>query len=147
MSDLRELYQQLILDHNQNPRNFHRPEGTNREAHGHNPLCGDEIDLYLNLEDDIIKGIGFEGAGCAIFKASASIMTTIMKGKTKAEALELLTRFHQMATTGEGDPAKMGKLAALADVYKFPIRVKCAMLAWRTLEAGLKQKDVTISTE
>jgi len=147
MSDLRELYQQLILDHNQNPRNFHRPEGTNHEAHGHNPLCGDEMDLYLTLEDDVIADIGFQGSGCAIFKASASIMTTILKGKTKAEALELLTRFHLMATTGEGEPEQMGKLAALAEVYKFPIRVKCAMLAWRTLEAGLEEKDATISTE
>ena len=147
MDDLRELYQQLILDHNQNPRNFREIKGADRTAHGHNPLCGDDIDLYLTLENDVIRDIGFLGSGCAISKASASIMTTVLKGKTKAEALELLEHFHLMATTGEVDEAKMGKLAALADVYKFPIRVKCAMLAWRTLEASLEEQPETITTE
>lgn len=147
MDDLRELYQQLILDHNQNPRNFHQPEGANREAHGHNPLCGDDIDLYLTLDNDVIRDIGFLGSGCAISKASASIMTTVLKGKTKAEALELLEHFHRMATTGEVDADRLGKLAALADVHKYPIRVKCAMLAWRTLEAGLEQQPETVTTE
>jgi len=147
MYDLRDLYQQLILDHNQNPRNFREIKDADRTAHGHNPLCGDDIDLYLNLEDDVIRDIGFLGSGCAISKASASIMTTVLKGKTRAEARELLEQFHRMATTGEGDPDKLGKLAALADVYKFPIRVKCAMLAWRTLEAGLEERPDTITTE
>jgi nitrogen fixation NifU-like protein len=147
MSDLRELYQQLILDHNQHPRNFQEPEGANHKAHGHNPLCGDRIDIFLKLEDDVVRDIGFQGSGCAISKASASIMTTVLKGKTKAEALELLESFLHMATTGEVNTEKLGKLAALADVYKYPVRVKCAMLAWRTLEASLGEEAETISTE
>jgi nitrogen fixation NifU-like protein len=147
MDDLRDLYQQLILDHNQNPRNFKAVAGANRSAHGHNPLCGDEIDVTLLLEDDLVQDIGFQGSGCAISKASASIMTTVLKGKTKAEALELLDRFHHLATTGEGDAGQLGKLAALADVYKYPVRVKCAMLPWRTLEASLGAESDTVSTE
>ncbi len=147
MSDLRDLYQQLILDHNRNPRNFHPLEDADRESHGHNPLCGDEIDLYLKLEDDIIRDIGFVSSGCAISKASASIMTSVLKGRTRAEALQLLEEFHRMATTGEADTEKMGKLAALANVHKYPARVKCAMLAWRTLEAGLVERPDTITTE
>lgn len=147
MSDLRELYQQLILDHNQNPRNFGRPESTNRVARGHNPLCGDDLELYLAFEDDHILDIGFQGSGCAISKASASIMTTVVKGKTKTEALVLLERFHHMATTGEGDQESLGKLMALGDVYKYPVRVKCAMLAWRTLEAALAEQPETVTTE
>ncbi|MFB0515864.1 MAG: Fe-S cluster assembly sulfur transfer protein SufU [Candidatus Neomarinimicrobiota bacterium] len=147
MDDLRDLYQQLILDHNQNPRNFHEPEGANREAHGDNPLCGDEINLFIKLEDDVIRDIGFLGSGCAISKASASIMTTVLKGKTRAEALALLDRFHRMATTGEVDAEQLGKLAALADVHKYPVRVKCAMLPWRTMEASLEERQGIISTE
>ena len=147
MDDLRELYQQLILDHNQNPRNFREIKDADRTAHGHNPLCGDDIDLYLTLDGDVIRDVGFLGSGCAISKASASLMTTVLKGKTKAEALDLLERFHLMATTGEGDTDKLGKLAALADVYKFPVRVKCAMLAWRTLETSLEEQPETVTTE
>ena len=147
MSDLRELYQQLILDHNQNPRNFHELENASNHAHGNNPLCGDEIDIYLLLEGDVIKDVAFTGSGCAISKASASIMTTLLKDKTRTEALEILENFHHLATTGERPEGSMGKLEALADVYKYPVRVKCAMLAWRTLEAGLEQQSTTISTE
>ncbi len=147
MDDLRELYQQLILDHNQNPRNFREIKDADRTAHGHNPLCGDDIDLYLTLDGDVIRDVGFLGSGCAISKASASLMTTVLKGKTKAEVHKLLEDFHRLATTGEGDPNKLGKLAALADVYKFPIRVKCAMLAWRTLEASLEEQPETVTTE
>jgi nitrogen fixation NifU-like protein len=147
MDDLRDLYQQLILDHNQNPRNFKEVAGANRSAHGHNPLCGDELDVTVMLEDDMVQDIGFQGSGCAISKASASIMTTVLKGKTKAAALELLDRFHHMATTGEVDADRLGKLAALADVYKYPVRVKCAMLPWRTLEASLAAESDTVSTE
>ncbi len=147
MDDLRELYQQLILDHNQNPRNFREIKDADRTAHGHNPLCGDDIDLYLTLDGDVIRDVGFLGSGCAISKASASLMTTVLKGKTKAEARKLLEDFHRMATTGEGDPNKLGKLAALADVYRFPVRVKCAMLAWRTLEASLEEQPETVTTE
>ena len=147
MDDLRELYQQLILDHNQNPRNFREIKDADRTAHGHNPLCGDDIDLYLTLDGDVIRDVGFLGSGCAISKASASLMTTVLKGKTKAKARKLLEDFHRLATTGEGDPNKLGKLSALADVYKFPIRVKCAMLAWRTLEASLEEQPETVTTE
>jgi len=109
MNDLRELYQQLILDHNQNPRNFRTVEDANHQAYGHNPLCGDELVLTLKLEDDVVRDIGFQGSGCAISKASASIMTTVLKGKTRAEALDLLEHFHRMATTGEVDADKLGK--------------------------------------
>jgi nitrogen fixation NifU-like protein len=147
VNDLRELYQQLILDHNQNPRNFHKLENASHHSHGNNPLCGDEIDIYLLQEGDVIKDVAFTGSGCAISKASASIMTTLLKDKTRTEALEILENFHHLATTGERPEGSMGKLEALADVYKYPVRVKCAMLAWRTLEAGLEQQSTTISTE
>lgn len=147
MNDLRELYQQLILDHNQNPRNFHELENASHHARGHNPLCGDEIDVYLLLEGDVIRDVAFTGSGCAISKASASIMTTILKGKSRSEALEIFENFQHLATTGDRPEGSMGKLEALADVHKYPARVKCAMLAWRTLEAGLDQQSDTISTE
>lgn len=147
MNDLRDLYRQLILDHNQSPRNFGVLEGANRSAQGYNPLCGDEINVSAMLEGATIKAIKFEGAGCAISKASASIMTTVVKGKTVPEAREIMERFHRMATTGELDEQEMGKLAALADIYKYPARVKCAMLAWRTLSASLEQQDTPVSTE
>lgn len=145
--DLRDLYQQLILDHNQNPRNFGPLEDSNRNAKGHNPLCGDLIDITARVANDTIEDIHFEGSGCAISKASASIMTTLLKGKSPAEAKALLNKFHKMATTGEMDPDDMGKLAALADVYKYPARVKCAMLAWRTMAASLEGNDEPVSTE
>ncbi len=147
MTDLRDLYQQLILDHNQHPRNFGVLEGAGLRAQGNNPLCGDQLDLYLELGEDRIKDISFEGSGCAIFKSSTSIMTTVVKGKTRAEALEVFERFHRMATTGEMDSAEMGKLAALANVHKYPVRVKCALLAWRTLEAALQEQGEIVSTE
>ena len=147
MNDLRDLYQQLILDHNQSPRNFGVLEGANRSARGYNPLCGDEINVSAVLGSDIIKAIKFEGAGCAISKASASIMTTVVKGKTVPEARKVIERFHRMATTGEMNGQDMGKLAALADIHKYPARVKCAMLAWRTLSASLEQQHTPVSTE
>ncbi len=147
MTDLRDLYQQLILDHNQHPRNFGVLEGAGSTAKGDNPLCGDQLDLYLELEEDRIKDISFVGSGCAIFKSSTSIMTTVVKGKTRAEALEIFERFHRLATTGEMDSAEMGKLAALASVHKYPVRVKCALLAWRTLEAALQEQGEIVSTE
>ncbi len=147
MTDLRDLYQQLILDHNQHPRNFGVLEGAGPAAQGNNPLCGDQLDLYLELEEDRIKDISFVASGCAIFKSSTSIMTTVVKGKTRAEALEVFERFHRMATTGEMDSAQMGKLAALASVHKYPVRVKCALLAWRTLEAALREQGEIVSTE
>ena len=149
MSDLRELYQEVILDHSKRPRNFGRLEGANRKAEGYNPLCGDQFTVYLQLEDDVIKDVRFEGAGCAISKASASMMTASLKGKTKAEAERLFERFHQMVTGQDGkpDPAELGKLAVFAGVCEFPVRVKCASLAWHTLHAALEGKDEPVSTE
>jgi len=149
MSDLRELYQQLILDHSKKPRNFRKLEGANRTADGHNPLCGDEITLYLQVEDDVIRGIGFQGSGCAISRASASMMTDSVKGKTRAEAQRLFERFHDLVTgENEGrDPADLGKLAVFSGVKEFPVRVKCATLSWHTLRAALEGKGETVSTE
>ena len=147
MDDLRELYQELILDHNQSPRNFRELEHASCQADGNNPLCGDEITLFVELEGDRIKDIGFQGSGCAISKASASIMTMMVKGKSKDEALKIFDMFHRMIMTGEVDAGAAGKLAALANVYRYPARVKCAALAWHTLAAALEQKQETVSTE
>jgi nitrogen fixation protein NifU and related proteins len=150
MSDLRELYQEVILDHNKRPRNFQKLEGANRTAEGYNPLCGDQITVYLSVEDDVIKDISFQGSGCAISKASASLMTTSVKGKTQAEAEVLFDRVHTMLT-GERDttvdPHELGKLAVLSGVCEFPARVKCASLAWHTLRAALKGDGGTVVTE
>ncbi|MFQ5847868.1 MAG: Fe-S cluster assembly sulfur transfer protein SufU [Candidatus Methylomirabilales bacterium] len=150
MSDLRELYQQVILDHSKKPRNFQKLEGANRTAEGHNPLCGDQITVYVRLADDLIERIGFQGSGCAISKASASMMTDSVKGKTKAEAERLFEQFHELVT-GErdrgGDPDDLGKLAVFSGVSEFPIRVKCATLPWHTLRAALEGKGETVSTE
>lgn len=149
MSDLRELYQQVILDHYKRPRNFQKMERANRHAEGHNPLCGDEITVYLQMDGDVIKEISFQGAGCAISQSAASLMTTVLKGKTKAEAEELFKKFHDMVT-GEGagaDPMELGKLAVFCGVSEFPVRVKCASLPWHTLHAALEGKDDPISTE
>jgi nitrogen fixation NifU-like protein len=149
MSDLKELYQQVILDHYKRPRNFQRLQEANRHAQGHNPLCGDDVSVYLKMDGDVIQDISFEGAGCAISKASASMMTAALKGKTRAEAEELFTKFHQMVTGDDGapDPLELGKLAVFCGVSEFPVRVKCASLAWHTLRAALDGKDGTVSTE
>ncbi|MDZ4339811.1 MAG: SUF system NifU family Fe-S cluster assembly protein [candidate division NC10 bacterium] len=149
MSDLRELYQQVILDHSKKPRNFQKLDGANRTAEGHNPLCGDQITLYVQVEDDVIRRIGFQGSGCAISKASASMMTDSVKGKTTAEAQGLFERFHDLLTGkgGPGDPGDLGKLAVFSGVREFPVRVKCATLAWHTLRAALEGKGEPISTE
>jgi len=149
MSDLRELYQQVILDHYKRPRNFQKMECANRHAEGYNPLCGDEITVYLQMDGDVIKEISFQGAGCAISQSAASLMTTALKGKTKAEAEELFKKFHDMVT-GEGagaDPMELGKLAVFCGVSEFPVRVKCASLPWHTLHAALQAQDATVSTE
>ena len=150
MPDLKELYQQVILDHNKNPQNFHKLEDANRKAEGYNTLCGDRITLYVRLENDVITDVGFEGTGCAIFKASASLMTQALKGKTKAEAEALFEKVHRMLT-GELDPSangnQLGKLAVFSGVCEFPVRVKCATLAWHTLKAALEAKDEIVSTE
>ena len=147
MSDLRALYEEVLLDHNRRPRNFQkRPEGSNHHAHGYNPVCGDEFTVHLKVEDGIIKDVGFEGAGCAISTASASLMTEALKGKSEDEARALFRDFREMVTKG-GSEEELGKLAVFSGVREFPMRVKCATLAWHTFEAALDQKDGAVSTE
>ncbi len=140
MEDLRELYQQVILDHNKNPRNFRLMEPHTHEAEGDNPLCGDHINIYLQMEGDVIKDISFQGKGCAISKASASLMTGELKGKTIAEAEEIFEQFHQLVTDKNlvPDIDELGKLAVFAGVRSFPLRVKCASLAWHTMKSAVK---------
>jgi nitrogen fixation protein NifU and related proteins len=148
MSDLRELYQEVILDHNKRPRNYRTLDSPTRTAKGHNPLCGDRLTLYVNLEGDRIADVAFEGSGCAISKASASLMTEAVKGKGVADVTQLLERFQQMVTTEPTEPVSgLGKLNALAGVRQFPVRVKCATLAWHTLRAALQSPDAVVSTE
>jgi nitrogen fixation NifU-like protein len=147
MSDLSDLYQEVILDHNRRPRNFHALAEPSHSAEGYNPLCGDRLTLYLKLNGDTIEDMSFEGAGCAISKASASMMTDALKGRSIAEANALFERFHRMVTTPPHEPVEdMGKLSALAGVREFPVRVKCASLAWHTLKAALRHEQRT-STE
>jgi nitrogen fixation NifU-like protein len=150
MSDLRELYQQVILDHNRKPRNFRTLEGANRTAEGYNPLCGDQITLYLNVEGGVIKDAAFQGSGCAISKAAASMMTGSIIGKSEGETETLFRRVHAMLTAEpHGGPAAdgLGKLAAFAGVREFPSRIKCATLAWHTLQAALTGAAEPVSTE
>jgi nitrogen fixation NifU-like protein len=145
--NLRALYEEVILDHNRRPRNFrHLPPGSNRHATGHNPLCGDQLTLDLFIEDGIIKDVGFEGAGCAISTASASLMTESIKGKTVEEAGRLFQGVHDLLTK-QGAPGNVGKLEVLAGVREYPARVKCASLPWHTLEAALKNVAAAASTE
>jgi len=148
MSELGELYQQIILDHNRKPRNFQKLADANRTAEGFNPLCGDQIQLYVKVEDDQIRDIGFQGSGCAISRASASLMTSALKGKSAGEAEELFQRFHRLVTTDEeSDAAALGKLAVFSGVREFPARVKCASLAWHTLRAALQGQRDKVTTE
>ena len=141
---LNDLYQEVILDHNKRPRNFGPLEGATSEAKGHNPLCGDRLTLYLTLDNDRITDVGFEGSGCAISKASASLMTDAVKGHTVAEARSLFERFHHVVTTPPDRPVEdLGKLSVLAGVREFPVRVKCASLAWHTLKAALERHERT----
>lgn len=147
MSDLNELYQEVILDHNKRPRNFRTIEGASHHADGYNPLCGDKLSLTVKVDGDQIADVAFVGSGCAISKASASLMTDSLKGKSVAEARALFERFHRMITTPPDQPVEdMGKLSVLAGVREFPVRVKCASLAWHTLKAALERRDST-STE
>lgn len=150
MSDINDLYQQVILDHNKSPRNFRKMEDADRKAEGYNPLCGDEIMVYIKMEDGTIREVTFQGSGCAISKASASMMTASVKGKTPEEAEKIFDRVHKMLT-GELDPKAglegLGRLAALAGVCNFPARVKCASLSWHTLRAALKGEQGPTSTE
>jgi nitrogen fixation protein NifU and related proteins len=147
--DLRDLYQEVIFDHNRNPRNFRIIENASRAVEGFNPLCGDRLTLYLNIVSGIIEDASFQGSGCAISTASVSLMTEIIKGKTESEAEALFSQFHAMTTTeGEVDLEAVGKLAVLAGVKDYPARVKCATLAWHTLDTALKNEGQTsISTE
>jgi nitrogen fixation NifU-like protein len=148
--DLRELYQEVILDHGKNPRNHRFPEPHNHEGRGYNPLCGDKITLRLQLDGDVIRDIGFLGQGCAISQASCSTMTEALKGRTLAEAEKLFAKFHAMVT-GDGPSAddfdELGKLAVFAGVREFPMRVKCATLGWHTLQAALHDESGVAKTE
>jgi nitrogen fixation NifU-like protein len=141
MSDLRDLYQETILDHGRRPRNFRKLEHPTHEADGDNPLCGDKIHLYVELDGDVVRDISFEGAGCAISTASASLMTEALKGKKVAEAMALFRRMHDtvMGKDGDGD-VDIGKLAVFEGVREYPLRVKCATLAWHTLKSALEQQ-------
>lgn len=150
MSDLRDLYQDVILEHSKAPRNFHEMPAANRKAEGFNPLCGDRFTVYIDVENDSIRDISFQGSGCAISKASASMMTQTLKGKTTAEAEKLFGTFHKLVTgraEANDAPADLGKLAVFSGVSEFPMRVKCATLAWHTLHAALEGKQEAISTE
>ena len=152
MSDLRDLYQEVILDHSRSPRNFGGLETANRTAEGYNPLCGDRLNLYLSLDGDVVTDARFEGSGCAISTASASMMTEAVKGKTVQEATVLFERFHNLVTSdnsgtgGTGDDS-LGKLDAFAGVRRFPARVKCATLVWHTLRAAINDRDDVVTTE
>ncbi len=150
MSELRDLYQQVILDHHRAPRNFRPLPAASRTAEGRNPLCGDEVTLYVELAGGEIRDIGFQGSGCAISRAAASMMTASVKGRTTEEAERLFDRFHRMLTgDGAGDTAAadLGKLAVFAGVREFPARIKCATLPWHTLRAALAGEPSTVSTE
>ena len=148
MSELSELYQEVILDHNRQPRNFRALPGANRRSEGFNPLCGDRLTVYLVVADGVIADIGFVGSGCAISKASASLMTEAVKGRSVDEAEALFERFHRMVTAPPDAPVEdLGKLNALAGVREFPVRVKCASLAWHTLRAAVRASDQVVSTE
>jgi nitrogen fixation NifU-like protein len=149
MPDLRDLYQEVILDHYRQPRNFGRLAGANCSAEGFNPLCGDQLTLYLKLVDGVIEGVRFEGTGCAISTASASLMTEALKGKTKQEAQALFDGFHALLTGDHGADAAvpLGKLEVLSGVREFPLRVKCATLAWHALHAALHDENRPASTE
>lgn len=146
MSDLQELYQQVILDHNAHPRNFGPLANANCAAKGYNPLCGDKILVQVRLEDDTIREIHFEGSGCAISKAAASIMTTLVKGKTSAEALQFFDNFHKLLTSEENSPESIAELAVFAGVKEFPSRIKCATLAWHAMREALSGGEI-VSTE
>ena len=148
--ELKELYQQVILDHNKSPRNFRVIDNATQHAEGFNPLCGDHLDIYLIIEDGIVKDVSFKGEGCAISKASASVMTSVLKGKTIEEAEALFEKFHDLVTGklgGNLDLDELGKLAVFAGIQEFPVRVKCASLAWHTMMNALKGNKEKVTTE
>ena len=150
MSDLRELYQSVILDHNRKPRNFREPENANRCARGDNPLCGDKLMVFLTVEADVVTDAAFTGSGCAISTASASLMTEAIKGRPRDEIERLFEGFHTLVTSNPMSPAdasQLGKLAVFSGVREFPIRVKCATLAWHTMNAALSENGEVATTE
>ncbi len=144
--EIADLYQELIVDHSRRPRNYRRLENPTHQAEGFNPLCGDKVKVYVDLENNVVRDISFEGEGCAISKASASLMTETIKGKSKAEVEQLFSRFRDLAT-GTGDGLGLGKLAVFSGLRGFPARVKCATLVWHTLHAALEQTANIVSTE
>lgn len=150
MSDLRDLYQQIILDHNKSPRNFHKLDHATHQVEGYNPLCGDHYTIYLKLSEGIIEDISFEGSGCAISKASASLMSSMLKGKTVEEAETIFGKFHDIVTgqvAAEENLIELGKLAVFSNVCDYPARVKCATLAWHTMHNGIAGDDQVVTTE
>ena len=147
MSDLRELYQEVILDHGKHPRNFGKPAETTHLAHGDNPLCGDKVTVYLTMDGDRIAEVMFEGRGCAISMASASLMTEVLKGMTEAEAMELFGHFHALVSTEDADVGDLDKLEVLSGVRQFPMRVKCATLPWHTMKSALAHQAEPATTE
>ena len=149
MTNLDALCQEVILDHNRKPRNFREIENADRRVEGRNPLCGDEITLWVKLDGDTVTDVSFKGQGCAVSKSSASLMTSAIKGKTIPESLALFERFHQMITgkLAEGERASMGSLGALGGVSRFPVRVKCASLAWHALRSALEQGPPEVTTD
>lgn len=149
MSDLRELYQEVILDHHKKPRNFRTLEGA-RHNEGYNPLCGDKVTVFVRMDGDVVKDVSFQGSGCAISTASASMMTESLKGKTRAQAEALFQNFHRLVTGQSGvdeSTEKLGKLAVFSGVREFPVRVKCASLPWHTFHAALEGEEASVSTE
>ena len=147
MSELESLYQEVILDHSKSPRNFAQLSDANRQADGYNPLCGDKVTVYLKVEDGVVEDVSFKGAGCAISTASASLMTQAVKGKDLAETEELFKGFHGLVTGQAEEGSELGELMAFQGVSEFPVRVKCATLAWHTLQAALEKGEATVSTE
>lgn len=148
MSELRDLYQEIILEHSKTPRNFRAMEAANRHAEGYNPLCGDHYTVFLEVAGDTIRDISFQGSGCAISKSSASMMSQALKGKTTAQAEELFSQFHRIITGDEGvDGSSLGKLEVFAGVANFPTRIKCATLAWHTLQAALHGEQIASTEE
>ena len=147
MSDLADLYQDVILDHSRHPRNFGHPDDSNREAQGNNPLCGDRVTVYLHIDGEVIAGASFEARGCAISLASASMMTEMVKGRTVAEARDLFDRFHRLVTEEDGDGDGLNELEALSGVREFPMRIKCATLPWHTMTAAIDRLDEEVRTE
>jgi nitrogen fixation NifU-like protein len=151
MTNLSSLYQDVILEHNRSPRNFRRMDQADRHATGHNPLCGDQLTIWLKLDGDVVSDVSFEGSGCAISKASASLMTAAVRGKPRGEIERLFQRFHDVVTgqqprAGE-EPPDLGKLAVFAGISAFPVRVKCATLSWHALRAALEQEAASVTTE